>query len=96
MTNNYTPQEIGSFIIDHLPGCKFVGLADDGEVFIRFDTADLMSQYEQMGLLRKEFPKITRVSTVVEAPIAQVKEMVDQLNELLEEPSRELLDIEEF
>ncbi len=96
MTNNYTPQELGSFIVDFLPGCKFVGVADDGEVFIRFDMVDPLTQYEQMKLLRKEFPEITHIGTVTEPSIAQVKDMVDQLNSLLEPPSPTLLDIEEF
>ncbi len=92
-------QEIGTFIKDRIMGCKFVGLSSDAEVFIEFDHDDPDLELAAAQRLRKEFPEITKVTTVVKPSITQVQQMVDDLNQLLEEEKpkkHNLLDIGSF
>ena len=101
MVNNHTPQEIGEFISEQLPGCKFVGISGDGEAFVRFENDDIPLQKAQIAVLRKHFADLTSISTVVEPSVEQVKKMVDELNGILDGPENtgqgpDLLDISEF
>ena len=102
MVNKYNSREIGDFIEQTFTDCKFVGLTSDGEVLMRFpEDGDIVNEAILKKMLREEFPDLSRITTVVEPSIPQVKEMVDQLNKLLEEgegagEQAGLLDIEEF
>ncbi len=102
MVNKYNAREIGDFIEQTFSGCKFVGLTSDGEVLMRFpEDGDIVNEAILKKMLRDEFPDLSRITTVVEPSIPQVKEMVDQLNILLDEEEGAgkqsgLLDIEEF
>jgi hypothetical protein len=99
VASNYTPQELGEWVDANLTGCSFVGVANDGEVFLRFDNEDASLQSSQSEHLRKRFPDIPKVTVVVQPSLEQVKQMVDDLNELLkqkEEPKPDLLDLEDF
>lgn len=99
MVNKYNAPEIGTFIIETFKGCQFVGISSDNEVYIRFEDCDPVKESIVKKGLREEFPDLSKITTVVEPSINQVKEMVDKLNHILEEEDRgktNLLDIEEF
>lgn len=79
-------REIGEYIRAHFMGCRFVGISSDNEVFIEFENDDLDIHLGTSQRLRELFPYIAKVTTVVKPSLAQVKQMVDELNSLLEEP----------
>ena len=91
-------KEVAEYITEHLTGCKFVGIADDNEVFIEFEYEDLEMQNGAALRIKREFSYITRVTIVVKPSIESVKQMVDDLNDYLEEKPKEenLLDIGSF
>ena len=89
MTVEYTPQELGIWIEDNLMGCKFVGVASDGEIFLKFENNDNNLQSSQIKYLREQFPKISKITTVLEPSITQVKKMVDELNTVLEKEEKD-------
>ena len=97
MTKNF--KEIAEFMKECLPGSKFVGISSDDEVFVEFEYDDVEIQNDAARRLREEFSYISKVVTVVRPSIAEVKQMVDDLNKFLdEEPpqSSGLLDIGRF
>lgn len=96
MTENF--KEIAEFMKERLPGSKFVGISSDDEVFVEFEYDDVEMQNGAALRLREEFPRISKVTVVVRPSIAEVKQMVDDLNKFLDEepPKNDLLDIGEF
>lgn len=93
-------KEIGEYIRGHFPGCKFVGISSDNEVFVEFEHDDSDFQLGTSYRLREEFPYISKVTMVVKPSLEQVKQMVEELNQLLDEPAKQpskpLLGIGEF
>lgn len=91
-------REIGEYIREHFMGCRFVGISSDNEVFVEFENDDLDIHVGTAQRLRELFPYITKVTTVVRPSLAQVKQMVDELNTFIEgpKPKPPLLEIGEF
>jgi hypothetical protein len=92
-------KEIAKFIKKHFEGCKFVGISSDNEVFVQFEYDDVEMQNGAALRIGREFPYITKVTVVVQPSIADVKQMVDDLNEYLEKDTpkkNDLLDIGSF
>lgn len=93
-------REIGEYIRAHFPGCKFVGISNENEVFVEFENDDLDIHMGTAKRLRELFPYIAKVTVVVKPSLAQVKQMVDELNQFLDgpppAPKAPLLDIGEF
>ena len=79
-------REIGEYIRVHFPGCKFVGISSDNEVFVEFENNDLEIHTGTAHRLRELFPYIAKVTVVVKPSLEQVKEMVDELNQFLDGP----------
>jgi hypothetical protein len=100
MTTMENFREIGEYIREHFMGCRFVGISSDNEVFVEFENDDLDIHVGTAQRLRELFPYITKVTTVVKPSLAQVKQMVDELNTFIEgpqpEPKPPLLGIGEF
>ncbi len=100
MTGNFRDfKEIVDYIQSHLTGCKFVGISSDDEVFVEFEYDDIDMQNGAALRIKREFPYISRVTIVVKPSIVKVKQMVDDLNQVLEDnkPKKgNLLGIEEF
>lgn len=97
MNQNY--KEIAEFIQERITGCKFVGIAEDGELFIAFfhNDVDLMSAALQV--LKEQFPapKVTKITIVEQLDVQKAKELIDELNAFLaKETNPNLLDIGEF
>lgn len=94
-------KKIAEFIEHTIVGCKFVGMADDGELFIEFEHKDDSLKLNAAELLQSEFSEVTKVSFVERVNVKKAKEMVDQLNKFLEdldkkEKTKDLLDIGTF
>jgi len=92
-------KKIAEFIEITIVGCKFVGMADDGELFIEFDHQDDSLKLNAAELLRSEFSEVAKVTFMEKVNIKQAKEMVDELNKLMEEldqKDKALLDIGTF
>ena len=97
MVENF--REIAEFIQARLPGCKFVGISSDDEVFIECEYEDEEMTNGAALRIKREFSYITRVTVVVKPSIESVKMMVDGLNDFLKEeeaPKEPLLDIGKF
>ena len=91
-------KEIAEFIDEYIDGCKFVGISSDNEVFIRFDQESPDRESAAGTAIRTKFPHVEKVIVVIQPSIGQVKQMVDDLNNLLEDPpkKKDLLDIGSF
>ncbi len=92
-----SPQEIAKFIKQSIMGCAFVGITNGAEVFLEFDHDDPDLELGAGQRLRRKFPQITKVITVVKPSITQAQQMVEDLNQFLAEEKpkkRNLLDIE--
>ncbi len=92
-------KEITEFIDANIPGCHFVGIAEDDEVFIEYDDICSDSEFfEIREMLKTKFPYIKKVITVAKPSLQEAEEMLEGLNKYLEnmEESRKpkLLDIE--
>jgi hypothetical protein len=98
VTENFI--EIAEYIRGRLVGCKFVGISSDNEVFVEFEYDELDMQNGAALRIKDEFPYISKVTVVVKPSIAEVKAMVDDLNNFLEKevaPKKDnLLDIGSF
>lgn len=102
--NDPIHKRIAEFLKAETMGCKFVGIGDDGEVFVSFDHEDDGLAVQVIKKLRAEFPEITRVTTVHSVSLEEVTELVEGLNNALENLEREeqaaskpdLLDIGKF
>lgn len=94
-------KKIAEFIENTIVGCAFVGMADDGELFIEFEHDDDSLKLNAAELLQSEFSEVTKVSFVERVNVKKAKEMVEQLNKFLEElekkeKPKDLLDIGTF
>ena len=91
-------REIAEYIQSNLTGCKFVGISSDNEVFVEFEYDDPEMQNGAALRIKRQFPYIARVAIVVRPSLADVKQMVDDLNKYLEDNPKkdDLLDIGEF
>lgn len=96
---------IAEFINQNVPACKFVGLSNDGEVFVEFEHSNSEYMNDAKVQIQKAFPELTNVVAVVKPSIAQLTRMVEDLNALIEEVPKEtspenktapLLEIGEF
>ena len=54
-------KNINSFIKNTIAGCKFVGMGDDGELFIQFEHQDDPLKLNAAELLRSEFSEVKKV-----------------------------------
>ncbi len=84
MTESF--KEIAEFINEYIDGCSFVGISSDNEVFIRFDRESPDRESAAGTAIRTRFPQVEKVIVVIQPSIGQVKQMVDDLNNFLEEP----------
>lgn len=91
-------KELAEFIHTNYQQSKFVGIADDGELFISFSTDDNDYRTKVLTSLKEKFPdKITKITLVEKLSIKQALQMIEELNKLLEVPQKKnLLDLEEF
>jgi hypothetical protein len=91
-------KEVAEYIRTNLTGCKFVGISSDNEVFVEFEYDDLEMQNGAALRIKREFPFLSKVTVVIKPSIKEIKQMVDDLNELLEQPPKkdDLLGIGEF
>ena len=83
-------REIAEFIRAEVPGCKFVGITDDHEVFIEFRDTTPELEISGAQIVKEKFPHISKITIVVKPSIEQVKKMVDDLNGFLEETEKEI------
>lgn len=94
------PKNIAEFIQENTMGCHFVGISSDNEIFLEFDHDDEDLELGVSKLLKKKFPQVNKIVTIVRPSIIQMTEMVNELNTLLNEPEEKsknpLLDIGEF
>lgn len=91
---------LGDFI-GIMVGCDFVGISDEGEVFVSFETEDLELQRAMIHKIKDEFgDQIGKITVVVQTCIEDLQALVDGLNQALEEQEAQskpnLLDIGEF
>ena len=94
-------KEIADFIAAEIKGCKFVGIADDGETFIEFEHEIENLKLYAAHLIKEKFSNVSKVTFIERLNIQKAKEMVDELNALLEQEENEetptdLLQIEKF
>ncbi len=93
-------KNINNFIENTIVGCTFVGMGDDGELFIKFEHQDDSLKLNAAELLQSEFSEIKKVTFVEMVNVAQAKQMMDELNQLLRElegeKPKQLLNIESF
>jgi len=82
-------KEIVEFINEYIDGCSFVGISSDNEVFIRFDRESPDREAAAGTAIQTRFPHVEKVIVVIQPSIGQVKQMVDDLNKLLEDPPEE-------
>jgi len=93
------PKKYAEFIEQNISGCRFVGISDDMEMFISFDHEDPELELGAAKNLRKQFPEISKIITVVQPNIKQMQMLVDALNDMVQgkdQPQKPLMDIEEF
>ncbi len=91
---------ISEFINANVEGCSFVGVTDDGEVLVAFSNS---VDTERVGvgalLIRDSFEELNKVTIVEKLDITQAKEMITDLNKMLEtkeKPAGPLLNIGKF
>jgi hypothetical protein len=91
-------KEIAEFINEYIDGCSFVGISSDNEVFIRFDRESPDRESAAGMAIQTRFPHVEKVIVVIQPSIGQVKQMVDDLNNVLEDSpaKKDLLDIGSF
>jgi hypothetical protein len=91
-------KEIAEFIKEYIDGCSFVGISSDNEVFIRFDRESPDRESAAGTAIQTRFPHVEKVIVVIQPSIGQVKQMVDDLNNVLEDSpaKKDLLDIGSF
>ena len=97
-------KRIAEFIEAQIMGCRFVGIGDDGEVFVSFEHDDEGLAREAIRALRVEFSEVTRVTTVHSVSLEEVTQLVEGLNKAIEDLEEEergeskpnLLDIGKF
>ncbi len=94
-------KEIAEFIAAEIKGCKFVGIADDGETFIEFEHEIENLKLYAAHQIKEKFSSVSKVTFVERLNVQKAKEMVDELNTLLEqdvskESPSDLLQIEKF
>jgi len=100
MNNNY--KEIAEFIqgtLSGLFGCKFVGIAEDGELFVAFAHDNIESTKAAIYILKEHFPppKVTKITIVEQLDVQKATELIKELNEFIDKKKDpNLLDIGEF
>lgn len=92
---------LGDFIATKLLGCDFVGISNEGEVFVSFETDDIEIQEAMRKKIKDEFgDRIGPVTVVVQTRMGDLQTLVDGLNQALEEQENQskpnLLDIGDF
>ena len=78
-------KEIADFIVAKIKGCKFVGITDDGEVFVEFEHEIENLKLHAVQQIKEKFSNVSKVTFVEKLNIKKAKEMVDDLNRLLEQ-----------
>lgn len=99
-----TLEGISAFLREKIAACKFVGLSEQGELFVEFEHNNPQYMQEAKDKIQAAFPdEVKSVVAVVKPSIEQITQMIDDLNGLLEErpekapPKKEpLLDIGSF
>ena len=91
---------LSEFINNHL-GCQFVGISDEGEVFISFENDDPDIQTAVKSKIKERFEdQISSITTVVQTRLEDLQTLVEGLNQALaqqeEESKSDLLDIGNF
>jgi len=94
-------KEIADFIAAEIKGCKFVGIADDGETFVEFEHDIENLKLYAAHQIKEKFSNVSKVTFIERLNIQKAKEMVDELNALLtededKEKQGNLLQIEKF
>lgn len=92
---------VGTFITCTLLGCNFVGMGNDGEVFVSFESDDPDIHLAAKQKIKEEFgDSIGPITTVAQTRLEDLQELVDDLNKALEQQEKQsqpqLLDIGEF
>lgn len=91
---------LGDFISTHLLGCNFVGISNEGEVFVSFESDDPDIEIAAKKKIKDEFgDQIGKVTTVVQTRLEDLQELVELLNKELEKEDQgnsNILDIGEF
>jgi hypothetical protein len=92
------------FINHQVPACRFVGLTSDHELFVEFEHDNSGYMKEAKHQILEAFPELSGVVAVIKPSIAQLTQMVENLNKIIEENESpapvenksDLLDIGEF
>ncbi len=88
------------FINEKIEDCSFVGITDDGEILISYETEKENKEISlDANFLIESFEEILKVTIVERLNITKAKEMIVDLNKMLEEkekPAGSLLNIGKF
>jgi hypothetical protein len=94
------PKRIADFVESEIPGCSFVGISSDKEVFVSFDPEGDSSESDATKKIADHFgPEISSVAVIVSVSLEEVTRLVDGLNQSLEKEiskKPELLNIGRF
>lgn len=76
---------LATFIEEELPGCDFVGISDEKEVFISFNQETPEGWENYSSLIKEKFgDEIKEVTPIIKTDINVLKQLVDDLNTALE------------
>lgn len=93
-------QRANEFIQKHIKGCNFVGVTDDGELLISYDSWRNDNEIcSDASYMIESLDEILKVTIVERLDITKAKEMIIDLNKMLEseeKPASPLLNIGKF
>ncbi len=75
----YDVKNMALFVREELTGCRFVGISDDGELFVEYDHED-PDQVGDAAKIIARFPEVGIVIGSVQPSIEQLTKMVNDLN----------------
>jgi len=98
--NDPVQKRLGDFIEVECPGCNFIGISGEGEVYVSFQKEDPDTMTADKKRIKDHFgSEIARLTTIVSVPLEEVKTLVEGLNRTLkdmEEEKPQLLNIGRF
>jgi hypothetical protein len=104
--NDPIHKRLAEFIESEIAGGTFVGISDEKEVFLSFDSSGTEDEPAAKAKIKEHFgDEITTIATIVAVSMEEVTQMVDGLNGVLTEleeeekkaePKPQILDIGNF
>jgi len=93
-------KEIAEYVKANVPGCKFVGLSDENEIFLELEEGNPELEAKIGRQVGGAFENCTKVTFVIKPSMESIQHMVDELNKVLDEEPKpkkdDLLDIGSF